>query len=132
MFWNFSYSVSFIIPSAVYFAVSSGVFSGVSAGVSDGVSSVVRLTPLKTFLPLYALFLTAFMVTVYVGLFFLFLIFLNTFQKENLYIIKHRIIDGLALFCLYSAMQAPAIYANVGVTAGVDNMNYQVFLFMSS
>lgn len=69
---------------------------------------------------------------VYVGLFFLFLIFLNTFQKENLYIIKHRIIDGLALFCLYSAMQAPAIYANVGVTAGVDNMNYQVFLFMAS
>lgn len=69
---------------------------------------------------------------VYMGLFLLFLIYLNAFQKDNVYIIKHRIIGGLALFCLYCAMQAPAIYANVGVTAGVDNMNYQVFLFMAS
>lgn len=33
-----------------------------------------------------------------------------------------------AAFCLYSAMQAPAVYAGVEVSGGVYNMNYWVFL----
>ncbi len=32
------------------------------------------------------------------------------------------------IFCLYCAMQAPAAYAGVGVSGGVYNMNYWVFL----
>ena len=36
----------------------------------------------------------------------------------------------LAIFCLYSAMQTPAIYADVNVSGGVFNMNFWVFLLM--
>ncbi len=35
-----------------------------------------------------------------------------------------------AVFCLYSAMQAPAVYAGVEVSGGVYNMNYWVFLLL--
>lgn len=44
--------------------------------------------------------------------------------------IKHRFLIGFLLFCVYCAMQAPAIYAGVEVSGGVYNMNYQVCLLM--
>ena len=69
---------------------------------------------------------------IFVGLIFLFLIFLNIFQEEECRRIKHPILAVLALFCLYSAMQAPAIYAAVSVSGGVYNMNYQMFLLCAS
>lgn len=69
---------------------------------------------------------------IFVGLIFLFLIFLNIFQEEECRRIKHPILSILALFCLYSAMQAPAIYAEVSVSGGVYNMNYQMFLLCAS
>lgn len=66
---------------------------------------------------------------VFVGLAVLFLIFLETCRGQNP---KegwlHSIIKILALICLYCAMQAPALYANVEVSRGVDNMNFLVFL----
>lgn len=36
------------------------------------------------------------------------------------------------LFCLYSAMQAPAVYAGVEVSQGVANTNFLVFLLTAS
>ena len=36
----------------------------------------------------------------------------------------------LAAFCLYSAMQAPAIFANVDVSRGVLNFNFQCFVLL--
>ncbi len=41
---------------------------------------------------------------------------------------QHPVLFSIMLFCLYSAMQAPAIYAGVDVSGGVYNMNFQVFL----
>lgn len=68
---------------------------------------------------------------VFIGLFMIFLVLLenakrNT-KKEN---VVWNFIVVLAMFCLYSAMQAPAIYAGVEVSGGVYNMNYQCFLLM--
>lgn len=65
---------------------------------------------------------------IFVGLLFLFLVFLNVFGREECRTISYPVIVGLALYCLYSAMQAPAIYAGVTVSGGVYNTNYQVFL----
>ena len=50
-------------------------------------------------------------------------------RKEQTYV-KYPMIVALALFCLYSAMQAPEIYAGVEVSSGVYNMNFQTFLLM--
>jgi hypothetical protein len=71
---------------------------------------------------------------VFVGLIILFLILLHTFegQKDNIQFITHPIICAIALFCLYSAMQTPALYAQVSVSGGVYNMNFQVFLLTAS
>lgn len=41
-------------------------------------------------------------------------------------------ISIIALFCIYCAMQTPAIYADVAVSGGVYNTNYQVFLLTFS
>lgn len=68
-----------------------------------------------------------------VGLLFLFLLFLILLwqRKEGLQI-PHRFAAGLLLFCLYSAMQAPAIYADVAYSKGVPNTNYLVFLLTAA
>lgn len=42
---------------------------------------------------------------------------------------RHPSICSLLLLCLYCAMQAPALYANVEVSQGVGNTNFQVLLF---
>lgn len=69
---------------------------------------------------------------VFVGLIALFMVVFYEYRKTKQQIIKHPVIAGLGLFCLYSAMHAPAIYAGVPVSGGVYNMNYQVFLLMAS
>ena len=67
----------------------------------------------------------------WIGLLALFLILLEAFMnQEQEYHIKYPIFIVIGLYCLYSAMQAPAIYADVEVSRGVYNTNYQVFLLM--
>ncbi len=68
-----------------------------------------------------------------VGLLFLFLLLIMALcvRREERRI-QYPIWIILMLFCLYSAMQAPAIYAAVSVSAGVPNTNYQVFLLTAS
>lgn len=79
---------------------------------------------------------------VFAGLLFLFLCFLIVFYTGDFYgenfSAKHRIFrfpyslgSIFLLFCLYSAMQAPAIYADVEVSGGVPNMDFQVFMLMA-
>ena len=41
-----------------------------------------------------------------------------------------KIVLVLASFCLYSAMQSPAIFANVDVSRGVLNFNFQCFVLL--
>lgn len=70
---------------------------------------------------------------VFAGLLFLFIVFIIAFcAQEEAYDFKHPIFLSLMLFCLYSAMQAPAIYADVEVSGGVPNTNYLVFLLAAS
>lgn len=69
---------------------------------------------------------------VYVGLFLLFLIVIEAFSKydrrDKNFLLRHPFLSTIALFCLYCAMQAPGIYADVSVSGGVYNTNFQVFL----
>lgn len=66
---------------------------------------------------------------VFVGLLLLFLCLLKAMENRSEEMeMKFPVIRILALFCLYSAMQAPAIYAGVEVSRGVLNTNFQVFL----
>lgn len=68
---------------------------------------------------------------VFIGLLVLFFVMLEAFGAVNEEKrIKHPVLSCIALYCLYSAMQAPAIYAGVEVSLGVYNMNYQVFLLL--
>lgn len=68
-----------------------------------------------------------------VGLLFLFLLFLVIlWQREEGLHIPYPFVAGLMLFCLYSAMQAPAIYADVEYSKGVPNTNYLVFLLTAA
>ena len=70
---------------------------------------------------------------VLVGLLFLFIVFIAAFYtQEDAFRFRHPILLSLMLFCLYSAMQAPAIYAGVEVSGGVPNTNFQVFLLTAS
>lgn len=70
---------------------------------------------------------------VLVGLLFLFLLFLMLlWQREEGLHIPYRFAAGLLLFCLYSAMQAPALYADVAFSKGVPNTNYLVFLLTAA
>lgn len=70
---------------------------------------------------------------IFVGLFFLFLVFIAAFYaNESDFGFKCPILLSLMLYCLYSAMQAPAIYADVDVSGGVSNVNYQVFMLTAS
>ena len=64
-----------------------------------------------------------------IGLLFLFLLFVMIlWQREEGLRIPYPFVTGLMLFCLYSAMQAPALYAGVTVSKGVPNTNYLIFL----
>lgn len=72
---------------------------------------------------------------VYVGLLCLFVIVMETLprlekaeEKEKSVVFEHPVLSALALVCLYSAMQAPEIYAGVSVSEGVHNTNFLVFL----
>lgn len=68
-----------------------------------------------------------------VGLLFLFLLFLVIlWQREEGLHIPYPFVAGLMLFCLYSAMQAPAIYADVEYSKGVPNTNYLMFLLTAA
>lgn len=68
-----------------------------------------------------------------VGLLFLCLIFIVVLymRKEPLQI-RYQGWIALMLLCMYSAMQAPAVYAGVPVSGGVPNTNYQMFLLTAS
>ena len=70
---------------------------------------------------------------IFVGLLFLFVLLTAVYcTEEKVYRFRHPILLSLMLFCLYSAMQAPAIYAGVEVSRGVLNTDYQVFLLTAS
>lgn len=70
---------------------------------------------------------------VFVGLASMFLIALEAAKRRGtVQIIKYPIMLILSMFCLYSAMQAPAIYAGVEVSGGVYNTNFQAFMIMMS
>lgn len=74
---------------------------------------------------------------VIVGLLLLFLIMAGAFKKKEeeknrFFLFVHPLISIIALFCIYCAMQTPAIYADVAVSGGVYNTNYQVFLLTFS
>ncbi|MCM1038635.1 MAG: DUF6056 family protein [Ruminococcus sp.] len=70
---------------------------------------------------------------IFPGLFLLLLIFIAAFclQKE-IYHFEHPLWIAAMLFCLYAAMQAPAIYAGVPVSGGVPNTNFLVFLLTAA
>lgn len=66
---------------------------------------------------------------IFVGLLLIFIILSVSFHmQKTTFCFQHPIWLCLMLFCLYSAMQAPAIYAGVEVSRGVLNTNFQVFL----
>ena len=66
---------------------------------------------------------------IFVGLFLLFLLFTIVFSGEKeTKLFRYPILYAVMLFCLYSAMQAPVIYADVDFSGGVNNMNFQVFM----
>lgn len=68
-----------------------------------------------------------------VGMILLFAIFFMIFRlQREAFRLRYPIWFVLMLFCLYSAMQSPAIYADVSVSGGVPNMNYQVFLLTAA
>lgn len=79
---------------------------------------------------------------IFAGLIFLFVIFLTVFllpenrrgefSARGEFCLEHPVWLVLMLFCLYSAMQSPAIYADVAVSGGVPNTNFQVFLLAAS
>ena len=66
---------------------------------------------------------------IYVLLLMIFCVVLHAAkERKNVITIKYSFILVLAVFCLYSAMQAPAIFAAVEVSGGVYNTNFLVFL----
>lgn len=68
---------------------------------------------------------------VFVGFIAMFLVLLEAVKRRGTtQTIKYPMVLILAMFCLYSAMQAPAIYAGVEVSGGVYNTNFQVFMIM--
>lgn len=70
---------------------------------------------------------------IFIGLFILFLLFIVSFcSQKTSFSFQHPLWLAAMLFCLYSAMQAPEIYAGVPVSGGVPNTNFQVFLLSAS
>lgn len=69
---------------------------------------------------------------IFVGLLVMFVIMLGAVRlRRDEANIKFPGLIILAMYCLYSAMQAPAIYAGVDVSGGVYNTNFQVFMMMA-
>lgn len=52
-------------------------------------------------------------------------------RSKNEIVIKYPILSIILLICIYAAMQAPEVYAEVSVSGGVPNTNYMVFLLMA-
>lgn len=70
---------------------------------------------------------------IFIGLFILFLLFMLSFcSQKTSFSFPHPFWTAAMLFGLYSAMQAPEIYAGVPVSGGVPNTNFQVFLLSAS
>lgn len=68
---------------------------------------------------------------IYVFLIMIFFVVLHAVKvRGNAVSIKYSFILLLSVFCLYSAMQAPAIFAAVEVSGGVYNTNFLVFLML--
>lgn len=68
---------------------------------------------------------------VFVGLLILFFVLLEAVKNRDAEVkIKCPFMLALSMFCLYSAMQAPEIYAGVEVSGGVKNTNFQMFMIM--
>ena len=68
---------------------------------------------------------------IYVLLFIIFFVTLYAVKEREFFVpIKYGWLLILSLFCLYSAMQAPAIFAAVEVSGGVYNTNFLVFLML--
>lgn len=68
---------------------------------------------------------------IYVLLIMIFFVVLHAVkERRNVVPIRYSFILLLAVFCLYSAMQAPAIFAAVEVSGGVYNTNFLVFLML--
>ena len=66
---------------------------------------------------------------IYVILVMIFLVILHAVKERGSVVsMKYSLVLLLSVFCLYSAMQAPAIYAAVEVSGGVYNTNFLVFL----
>lgn len=70
---------------------------------------------------------------VFAGLLVLFLVMVMIFYTDGSgFCFRHPVWLVLMLFCLYSAMQAPAVYAGVEVSQGVANTNFLVFMLTAS
>lgn len=68
---------------------------------------------------------------IYVLLLMIFFVVLHAVKERGYEVrIKYSLILFLSVFCLYSAMQAPAIFAAVEVSGGVYNTNFLVFLML--
>ena len=68
---------------------------------------------------------------VFIVLFLIFLFLTEAFLKRERKIpVKHPVILCIFMWCLFSAMYAPELYAGVEVSSGVYNMYYQVFLLV--
>lgn len=68
---------------------------------------------------------------IFIGFIVIFVVLLeNAKRREKQGNVIWNLLVVMAIFCLYSAMQAPEIYAGVEVSAGVYNMNYQCFLLL--
>ena len=66
---------------------------------------------------------------IYVLLILIFLVVLYAVKERECEVtMKYSLVLLLSVFCLYSAMQAPAIFAAVEVSGGVYNTNFLVFL----
>lgn len=66
---------------------------------------------------------------IYVFLIMIFFVVLHAVkERRNVVSLRYSFILLLSVFCLYSAMQAPAIFAAVEVSGGVYNTNFLVFL----
>ena len=98
------------------FSVSKG-FSAVGMSFVSGIRDIISYIVEKP--------------VIWIGFLALFLLLTEAFLRQRRRSCpKHPFLICAGLFCLYSAMQAPAVYADVEVSNGVYNMNYQVFLLM--
>jgi len=69
---------------------------------------------------------------IFVGLVVIFIVLVEAFSKRKKgEKIKYPIFGVVAMYCMYSAMQAPELYANVEVSQGVRNTNFQVFMIFA-